>query len=159
MNHRRLIFGAANSESPGAAGATGKSELRETIAAYAGLFASLSTLVCCALPALLVLLGLGLSSVVTFFSAIPGWEAFGAYTMWLFPITGVLLAGGFYLAFFRTSAAEVCEVPEGGRESACSTATRWNRRILWLSLALYVIALITDFWGIGWMRMHGYFNR
>ncbi len=138
---------------------TDKSELRETAAAYVGLFASVSTLVCCALPALLVLLGFGLTSVLTFFGAIPGWQAFGAYTMWLFPITGVFLALGFYLAFFRARPAEVCEIPEGGRESACSTATRWNRRILWLSLALYLIALVTDFWGIGWMRAHGYFNR
>jgi len=141
------------------AGASPGARLRETVSAYAGLFASVSTLVCCALPALLVLAGFGLSSVLTFFSAVPGWQAFGAYTMWLFPITGVLLAAGFYLAFFHTRRAEVCEVPAGGRASACSTATRWNRRILWLSLALYVIALITDFWGIGWMRMHGYFNR
>ena len=82
-----------------------------------------------------------------------------AYTMWLFPITGILLAGGFYFAFFRNRPAEACEIPANGRESACSTATRWNRRLLWISLVLYVIALVTDFWGIGWMKMHGYFNR
>lgn len=159
MVQRRLNFGPGKAAALVSPVAAGKSELREAAAAYAGLFTSLSTLVCCALPALLVLVGFGLSSVLSGFAAIPGWEALGAYTMWLFPITGVLLAGGFYLAFFRSRAAELCEIPEGGRESACSTATRWNRRILWLSLALYAVALITDFWGIGWMRMHGYFNR
>lgn len=159
MDHRQFTVGLAGSASVDSAGAIHKSTLRETLSAYMGLFASLATLFCCALPALLVLLGFGLSSVLTFFSAIPGWESFGAYTMWLFPITGILLAGGFYFAFFRNRPAEACEIPANGRESSCSTATRWNRRLLWISLVLYVIALVTDFWGIGWMKMHGYFNR
>jgi hypothetical protein len=129
--------------------------------AYLSLFASLATLFCCALPALLVLLGLSLTSVLTFFTAIPGWQNFGAYDIWLFPLCGVLLALGFYFAYFRQgrAAGEVCEIPTGGLESACSTATRWNRRILWFSLFLYGLALVMNFWGIGWMRTHGYFNR
>lgn len=159
MTNRRASFGEANSTLAGTAKATGKSQLRENIVAYAGLFASASTLICCTLPALLVLIGFGLSSVLTFFSMIPGWQALGTYTMRLFPITGVLLALGFYLSFFRVRTAENCEIPGSGRESACSTATRWNRRVLWLSLDLYLVALVTDFWGIGWMRAHGYFNR
>lgn len=134
---------------------------KEVLAAYAALFASLGTLFCCALPALLVLLGFGLTGVLTFFSVIPGWENFGAYDIWLFPVSGLLLAVGFYFAYSRRAPAqtEVCEIPTGGRESACSTATRWNRRILWLSLALYLLALVMNFWGINWMKAHGYFNR
>ncbi len=159
MNRRQSTIGSPESASLDAPAAIHKSTLRETLSAYIGLFASLATLFCCALPALLVLVGFGLSGVLTFFSAIPGWESFGAYTMWLFPITGILLAGGFYFAFFRNRPAEACEIPADGRESACSTATRWNRRLLWISLVLYVVAFVTDFWGIDWMRMHGYFNR
>lgn len=137
------------------------SSLREALSAYAGLFASLATLFCCALPALLVLVGFGLTSILTFFTTIPGWRNFGQYDIWLFPLSGVLLAVGFYFAYFGKGATqgEVCEIPAGGRESACSTATRWNRRILWFSLVLYLLALVMNFWGIGWMRTHGYFNR
>lgn len=133
----------------------------EILTAYGALFASFTTLFCCALPALLVLLGFGLTGVLTFFSAIPGWENFGAYDIWLFPVSGLLLAVGFYFAYSRRTPvqAEVCEIPAGGKESACSTATRWNRRILWMSLLLYVLAVVMNFWGITWMRMHGYFNR
>jgi len=142
-------------------GVSQRTSVREILSAYAALFASLATLFCCALPALLVLLGLGLTSVLTFFTAIPGWENFGTYNIWLFPLSGVLLAVGFYFAYFRQGPpqGEVCEIPAGGRESACSTATRWNRRMLWLSLFLYSLALVVDMWGIGWMKAHGYFNH
>jgi mercuric ion transport protein len=137
------------------------SNMREALSAYLSLFASLATLFCCALPALLVLLGLSLTSVLTFFIAIPGWKSFGAYDIWLFPLCGVLLAVGFYFAYSRQSKlqGEVCDIPDGSPESACSTATRWNRRILWFSLSLYALALLMNFWGIGWMSTHGYFNH
>lgn len=134
---------------------------REILTAYGALFTSLGTLFCCALPALLVLLGFGLTGVLTFFSAIPGWEKFGAYDVWLFPLSGIFLGAGFFFAYFRASSlpGEMCKIPGGGRENACSTATRWNRRILWLSLALYLLAVVMNFWGIDWMKAHGYFNR
>ncbi|MDP2735916.1 MAG: hypothetical protein Q8P12_06965 [bacterium] len=135
--------------------------LREILSTYAGLFASLATLFCCALPALLVLLGLSVTSVLVFFTAIPGWQDFGAYELWLFALSGMLLAIGFYFAYFRQRSlqGEVCEIPAGSQESACATAMRWNRRILWFSLFLYSLALVVNVWGITWMRAHGYFNR
>lgn len=60
----------------------------EFVSVYAALFASLTTLVCCALPALLVLLGFGLVGVLTFFTAIPGWESFGVYETGYFAVPG-----------------------------------------------------------------------
>ncbi len=136
------------------------SSAREAAPAYLSLFASLATLFCCALPAVLVLVGLSLTSVLAFFTAIPGWQNFGQHENWYYLLSGALLALGFYFSYFRRStAAEVCEIPAGGRESACSTATRWNRRILWLSFSLYSLALVMNFWGIGWMKIHGYFNH
>ena len=132
----------------------------EVVSAYASLFVSVTTLICCALPALLVLLGFGVTAVLTFFTAVPGWEKLGQYTMPFFAAGALVLSLGFYFAYRKAPGqSDVCEIPAGGGESACSTATRWNRRILWLSLSLYLIALITDMWGITWMRAHGYFNR
>lgn len=137
------------------------SSARETVSAYLSLFASLGTLFCCAVPALLVLLGLSLTSVLTFFTAIPDWQSFGQYDIWLFPLCGILLGLGFYFAYFHQNRRQAgsCGIPAGGREGACSTATRWNRRILWLSLTLYSLALLMNSWGIGWMKVHGYFNH
>lgn len=155
MNQRRSTTGQSVNALRAESGA------RQAISAYLSLFTSLATLFCCALPALLVLLGLSLTSVLSFFTVIPGWQNFGQYDIWLFPLSGILLGLGFYFAYFRQNRVqeEVCEIPAGGRESACSTATSWNRRILWLSLTLYSLALLMNFWGIGWMKVHGYFNH
>jgi len=147
-------------DTDGAVGNFRRTSGAEMVSAYAALVASFTTLFCCALPAFLIFLGFGLTSVLVFFTAIPGWETFGVYEMWYFALGGGLLAVGFYLAYFRQAGqVEICEVPVGSHESACSTATRWNRRILWLSLSLYTLAVVLNFWGIGWMRDQGYFNH
>ncbi|TAM79741.1 MAG: hypothetical protein EPN47_18270 [Acidobacteria bacterium] len=161
MNQLQTEDNVSRQQAPGAPAGPPRSSAREMFSAYATLFTALATLFCCALPALLVLLGLSLTSVLAFFTAIPGWQNFGAYDIWLFPLCGALLALGFYFAYFRQTRlqGEACEIPASGRESACSTATRWNRRILWLSLSLYGLALVMNFWGIGWMKVHGYFNH
>ena len=71
-----------------------------------------------------------------------------------------LLALGFYRAYFRGSLpGEVCAIPAGGGETACDVSVRYNRWILWLSLFLFVIALVMTFWGIDWMKARGYFDR
>ena len=132
----------------------------EIVSAYAALFSSVTTLFCCALPAFLVLLGFGLTSVLTFFTAIPGWETFGIYEMWYFALSGGLLVIGFYFAYFRQpSQGQTCDSPQSGSDSACSTARRWNQRILWIALFLFGLALLANMWGIGWMMDHGYFNH
>ena len=134
--------------------------VKGALSAYGALFASLTTLFCCALPALLVLLGFGLTSVLAFFVAIPGWQEFGAYDLWLFPVSGALLALGFYLAYFRGSLpGEACAIPAGGGETACDVSVSYNRWILWFSLVLFVIALVMTLWGIDWMKAQGYFDR
>jgi mercuric ion transport protein len=142
-------------------GGAQRASAREILTAYAGLFSSFATLFCCALPALLVLFGLGVTSTLAFFTAIPGWQDAGEYELWLLLGTGILLAMGFYFSYFSQSSApgEVCKTQEGSHESVCSTAARWNRRILWLALFLFGLALVVNFWGITWMRAHGYFDR
>jgi hypothetical protein len=134
--------------------------VRGILSAYAAFFASLASLFRCALPALLVFLGFGLTGVLAFFAAIPGWEEFGAYELWLFPVSGALLALGFYFAYFRVPLpAEDCPVPRQGGETACAASVRYNRWILWLSLFLCIVALLMTFWGIDWMKARVYFNR
>ena len=146
--------------SDGSVPAPARGSAAEIISAYAALFASLTTLFCCALPAMLVLLGFGLTSVLIVFTAIPGWESFGVYEMWYFAVCAGLLSGGFYLAYFRQPRQDpTCPVPAGAEKSACSNTTRWNRRILWMSLSLYIVAFVVNFWEITWMRNHGYFNH
>jgi hypothetical protein len=71
---------------------------RDALAPTLSLFASTSTLLCCALPALLVTLGLG-ASLAGFVSAAPWLVALSKYKVWLFMGSGVLLAGAGWLTW------------------------------------------------------------
>jgi mercuric ion transport protein len=51
---------------------SGQAENKSALLSYFSLFTSLSTLLCCALPSLLVLVGLG-ATVASVLSPIPGW--------------------------------------------------------------------------------------
>src|SRR3954447_20288032 len=59
---------------------------------YLSLFTSFGTLLCCALPSLLVLLGLG-ATVASFLSAVPWLVAMSRHKSWVFAISGLLIAG------------------------------------------------------------------
>jgi hypothetical protein len=71
---------------------------RDALAPTLSLFASTSTLLCCALPALLVTLGLG-ASLAGFVSAAPWLVALSKYKVWLFAGSGLLLAGAGWLTW------------------------------------------------------------
>lgn len=71
---------------------------RDALAPTLSLFASTSTLLCCALPALLVTLGLG-ASLAGFVSAAPWLVALSKYKAWLFAGSGLLLAGAGWLTW------------------------------------------------------------
>jgi hypothetical protein len=71
---------------------------RDTLAPTLSLFASTSTLLCCALPALLVTLGLG-ASLAGFVSAAPWLVALSKYKAWLFAGSGLLLLGAGWLTW------------------------------------------------------------
>src|SRR5947207_4246993 len=62
------------------------------ILSYLSLFTSFGTLLCCALPSLLVLLGLG-GTVASFLSAVPWLVVLSRHKAWLFSISGLLIIG------------------------------------------------------------------
>jgi hypothetical protein len=107
--------------------------------AYLGLFSSVATLVCCALPSLLVLVGLG-ATVASVLSAAPWLVALSRQKQWVFAVSAVLIAANFYyvyrLAPRLLAARGVCAA---GDAEACGRATRVNRRVLWASTVLLVI--------------------
>src|SRR5437764_1746538 len=61
---------------------------------YLSLFTSLGTLLCCALPSLLVLLGLG-TTVASFLSAMPWLVTLSHHKRWVFAISGVMIGFSF----------------------------------------------------------------
>lgn len=111
---------------------------------YLSLFSSLGTLVCCALPSLLVLFGLG-ATVASVLSAAPWLISPSHHKNWFFGLAGVLIATNFmYVYAFAPrlqNAAQTC-APE---DPSCRTATRVSRVVLWISAGIYAVGAITAF--------------
>ena len=105
---------------------------------YLSLFTSLGTLLCCALPSLLVLVGLG-ATVASVLSAAPWLVALSHHKNWVFIVAGVLIASNFVYVYAiapRLQAAKgACDPLD---PTACQTASRLSRIILWTSAILYL---------------------
>jgi mercuric ion transport protein len=112
---------------------------------YASLFTSLGTLLCCALPSLLVFLGLG-ATVASVVSTAPWLITLSRHKNWTFTIAGVLIAANFVYVFRVTpklqTAGQTCPV---GQPSACGTASRISRAILWVSAAIYLVGFFSAY--------------
>ena len=112
---------------------------------YFSLFSSLGTLLCCALPSLLVLAGLG-ATVASTLSALPWLVALSRHKPWTFGVSGVLIAASFANLYYvaprlqRRGAACSPESPEG-----CEAASRFSKIVLWISAALYVVGFLVAF--------------
>jgi hypothetical protein len=118
------------------AGDDGRGALRQGVAASVlALFASSSTLICCALPALLVALGAGaaLSSLVSVFPQIV-WVS--EHKEAVFGTAVALMAAGGWVQWRNRLAP--CPVDPALR-AACLRTRRWSLRLYLLSLALLAI--------------------
>jgi len=78
-------------------------KFKQFISPSLSLFTSLSTLICCALPTLLVALGMG-ASMVSLISLFPWLIILSKYKIQIFFIAGLLLLISFYL-FWRSKNA------------------------------------------------------
>jgi len=104
-------------------------------ATWAALFASAGTLVCCALPALLVTIGAGavLASAV---SAVPQLVWLSEHKLAVFATAAVLLSAAGVLQW-RARAAPCPSDP--ALASACARARRMSRGVYFASLGLFAI--------------------
>jgi mercuric ion transport protein len=112
---------------------------------YLSLFTSLGTLLCCALPSLLVLFGLG-ATVASFLSAVPWLVTLSRHKNWVFAISGALIAGNFAYVYWlapKLRAHTLACSPDDPR--ACDTASRLSRITLWISFAIYLIGFASAF--------------
>jgi mercuric ion transport protein len=119
---------------------------RGLILSYLSLFTSFGTLLCCALPSLLVLLGLG-ATVASFLAAVPWLVSLSHQKNWIFAVSGTLIAGNFLYTYvvapgLATSGTAACspDSPE-----ACQAASTLSRAVLWISAALYCIGLFSAY--------------
>src|ERR1700709_320534 len=87
---------------------------RAALLNYFSLFSSFSTLICCALPSVLVLLGMG-TTVASLLSAAPWLVKFSHHKTWTFGIAGTLIAASFVMTYVvapRLRNGEACEAAD-----------------------------------------------
>ncbi len=99
------------------------------------LFASLTTLLCCALPALLIVLGAG--AVMAGLAAnVPGLIWLSAHKAWVFALAGLLLAGAAF-AKWRARNAPCPVDPAAAR--ACMRLRRTGSILLFVAMTAYLV--------------------
>lgn len=120
-------------------------EKRSKLFGYASLFTSFGTLLCCALPSLLVLFGLG-ATVASFLSAVPWLVTLSQHKIWVFAISGLMIAANFVYVYRiapRLQAQGAACSPDA--PEACQTASRFSRIVLWMSAVIYLVGFFTAF--------------
>lgn len=109
---------------------------RAALLNYFSLFSSFSTLICCALPSVLVLLGMG-TTVASLLSAAPWLVSLSRHKIWTFSIAGVLIAMSFVMTYLiapRLREGEVCDADD---PTTCREVSKISRVILWGSAFIW----------------------
>jgi mercuric ion transport protein len=114
-----------------------------SLLSYFSLFTSVGTLLCCALPSLLVLAGLG-ASVASTLSAMPWLVTLSRYKQWTFAASGILIALCFLNTYYVAPRvkAKTCS-PDN--PSACEDVSKFSKVLLWFSAAIYVVGFFTAY--------------
>jgi len=107
----------------------------------AALFTSASTLICCALPALFVALGMG-ATFAGLVGAIPQLVWFSEHKTIIFPLAGVLLTANGVLRYRNRNAA--CPIDPRLAE-ACTRTRKGATWIFRISVAAYLVGAFFAF--------------
>ncbi len=116
---------------------------RSAVLSYFSLFTSLGTLLCCALPSLLVLFGLG-ASVASTLSFLPWLVTLSRHKQWTFSISGVLIAMSFVNMYYISPRFKTQECTPN-HPTACEDASRLNKIVLWVSAIIYALGFFVAF--------------
>src|SRR5665213_842289 len=106
------------------------------VVSFLSLFTSLSTIMCCALPALFVVLGFG-AAFAGLTSAIPQLIWISEHKIWFFSLGAIFLALGGFLQWRNRQLA--CPIDELG--VACATTRDWSLWVYISSLTLYSVGI------------------
>jgi len=110
------------------------------VLAWLALFGSSGTLICCALPIILVTLGAG-ATVGALTSSLPFLMTLSEHKLWVFLASGIMLVVALYLHW---RPARTC--PADARlGAACSASRVWSGRVLLLSVGLWLIGFFFAF--------------
>jgi len=116
---------------------------KSSFLSYLSLFTSVGTLLCCALPSLLVLVGLG-ATVASTLSALPWLVVLSHHKSWTFAVSGTMIAASFVYTYYvgPRLRAQACD-PQN--PEACEVASRFSKVVLWLSAALFLAGFFVAF--------------
>lgn len=117
-----------------------RARLKDNGVAWLTLFATTGTLICCALPIVLVTLGLG-ATVAALTSAFPFLITMSQYKEWVFAFSAAMLGLSGWL--LRRAGRHCPSDPE--LRTLCEKTTVWNQRIYWSSVSI---------WGIGFIAAY-----
>lgn len=107
--------------------------LRETGLAVLALFTAAGTLVCCAIPIVLVSIA-GLGAVVASVTGnFPILITLSQHKVWVFSVSGAMLAAAGWSVWFRAPACPV----DPALARWCAEIQSWNRRIVVVSAVLW----------------------
>jgi mercuric ion transport protein len=113
------------------------------VLSYFSLFTSLGTLLCCALPSLLVLAGLG-ASVASVLSAAPWLVTLSRHKPSTFGISGVLIAASFVNMYYVAPRLQ-SQTCSPDNPDACEAASRFSEVILCISATIYAAGFFVAF--------------
>jgi len=111
--------------------------MKQKILSFLVLFASTGTLLCCALPTLLVSLGMA-AVVVSAVSTFPWLVPLSQHKGWLFLGAGLLIGLNFWI-LHRSRGPVVCDVEMG--ITTCEAAGRRSRIVFWLSVGIFMAGM------------------
>jgi mercuric ion transport protein len=114
----------------------GRKARRAALLNYFSLFSSFSTLICCALPSILVLLGLG-TTMALLLSAAPWLVCLSRHKIWTFSIAGTLIAASFVMTYLiapRLQQGDGCAADD---PATCVEVSKLSRFILWGSALIW----------------------
>jgi mercuric ion transport protein len=109
---------------------------RAALLNYFSLFSSFSTLICCAIPSVLVLLGMG-TAVASLLSAAPWLVSLSRHKIWTFSIAGTLIAASFAMTYVvapRLRDGESCDADD---PTTCGEVSKVSRFVLWASALIW----------------------
>lgn len=126
-------------------------QVNQRALSWIALFASAGTLLCCALPILLVSLGFG-ALVASLTSSLPVLITLAAYQPWMFSISALLLGTTAWVLWKRPRQCP----SDPALAERCAQAQAWSRRVFWVAAvvwlagftAAYLLLPIRNF--IGW---------
>ena len=114
---------------------------KQTVFPVLSLFTSIGTLLCCALPALLVTLGMG-AALAGFISVAPWITVISEYKIFIFVGAGILLILSTYFLWINRNAP--CPT-DAKQAKACALLRKFSLYTIIISIVIYIVGFFFAF--------------